>query len=83
MTLSKKQKTQIELQLSNHQHDKYKVDINLNENETLKDFIVYDNVMRPELMASKLLAVYLYNNRKQYDNDAIVWYKCFEEIENG
>src|SRR3989344_6032989 len=59
-SLSIEQQRQVLMQLEKHEHARYIADIALSETETLKDFVVYPEVLRPESMTSLFLARHLY-----------------------
>jgi release factor glutamine methyltransferase len=69
--LNSEQKIQLYKQILNHQHETYRTDIDLG-NRILKDFWVYANVMRPEIMTSKNFAEYLSNNPCIYENKKVL-----------
>lgn len=58
--LSDSQRKQVERQLLEHEHHIYNVDITISDELIFHDFIVHANVMRPEMMSSKILGQYLW-----------------------
>jgi release factor glutamine methyltransferase len=76
MTLNEEQKKQIEKQLEAHNHKGYKKDIKISEDFILKDFLVHEGVLRPEVMTSLSLAKWLFFNNGLYKNKAIIDIGC-------
>jgi methylase of polypeptide subunit release factors len=70
--LTNTQKVQVEQQLLEHEHSTYKTDIDIDGDLVLHDFIVQENVMRPEIMSSKLLAQYLWSNKQLFSNKVVM-----------
>ncbi len=65
--LTKEQRLQVQIQLEEHEHERYTVDIELGD-VTLKDFVVYPDVLRPERMVACDLAIFLHQHPAMFRN---------------
>lgn len=74
--LSIEQQRQVLMQLEKHEHARYVTDIALSETETLKDFVVYPEVLRPESMTSLFLVRHLYKEGHLYAGKTVVDIGC-------
>lgn len=66
MALSKLQKEILNRQLRFHKNKKYTIDIFLSNEHVLKNFVVYPNVLRPEMNAATFFARFLFFNNGMY-----------------
>lgn len=80
-SLSVEQQRQVLMQLEKHEHTKYITDIALSETETLKNFVVYPKVLRPETMTSLVLARHLFEKRHLYNGKTVVDIGCGSGIQ--
>ena len=66
------QEMQVRKQLDSHKHEKYLIDIELSKNTRIPDFVVNQKVMRPERMASMILAKWLFRNSYLYKGKVVM-----------
>lgn len=78
--LNEAQRKQIERQLEEHNHSNYTTDIEL-EGIILKGFQVNADVMRPEVMASKILAEYIWKNNHLVKDKVVIDMGCGSGIQ--
>lgn len=75
--VTKNQRFYVKKTLKTHRHKKYTTDILLSEAHSLKNFIVYPNVLRPELVTPVLfLARFLFFNNGLYFNKVCLDMGC-------
>lgn len=70
--INAKQSKQLKLQVSTHRHKRYVTDIILDEGFVLKNFVVEEGVLRPEIMTSLYLGKWLLYNNGIYKNKTVL-----------
>lgn len=71
-SLNSEQQEQLDKQIASHRHERYDVDIELAEGYTLKDFVVCENVLRPEQMTALYLARWLFYNNGLFAGKSVI-----------
>ena len=81
MPLTSEQQKQINYQLENHQHSRYEVDIILAEGQVLERFIVWPDILRPDITVAGFLSSWLFFNNGLYKNKTVIDIGCGSGIQ--
>jgi len=81
MTLTPEQFDLTQKRIVEHQHERYEVDIQLNREIVLNNFIVFPNVLRPEITSGLYFAKYLSGESEIFKNKSVLDMGCGSGIQ--